>query len=170
VPVASELEAHLAEHADRPEAELLVQFLRGRIRQRIAANNAIHVFPGDGGKQRRIESAANPFTHGFVTAVHGRLYRGVVSRFHPKLRGAGVAHNLAVLLGHQQAMPAGGGELRKPRSPALHRIRLQIEGDGSMNDVVVIDLGQSRKIVAAGRAYADSHGTSSSLKVALVPS
>src|SRR5262249_53428958 len=26
VPVASELEAHLAEHADRPEAELLVQF------------------------------------------------------------------------------------------------------------------------------------------------
>jgi hypothetical protein len=64
----------------------------------------------------------------------------------------GVANDAARIFRDKQPMGPGLGELREPWTAIFDGDRIDIERDGRVDDVVVVDLGQAREVVGARRA------------------
>ena len=105
------------------------------------------VLAGNGVEKRRVELAPDASANGFSRAIDGRLHGRVVSRLGTPAHGSGVAENHAVCFRNQQPMPSRLGKLRKPLAALVEGFRFKVERRGRMDDVVVIDSGQTRQIV-----------------------
>jgi hypothetical protein len=159
IPVAIELAAYFAEDGDGLETEALVQRDGGRIWERVSGDDAVDVFAGERFEERCVEAGADTSSEGVVTAVDCRFDAGEVGGFVAKARGACVPHHSGVFLGDQEAVSSSGCELVKPCDARFDGVRREIECDRGVDDVVVVDFGEARKVVAMGWSDADTvHG------------
>ena len=122
-----------------------MQLRRSCIRQCVPANNAVDILVGQRFKQSGIEFPADSLAHRFRAAVNRGLHGGVIGCFRPETHGAGIAHHHAVFFRHHQPMSSGQSKLLEPCCAPLHRVRLNVECDRSMDNVVVVDLRQARQ-------------------------
>src|SRR5579863_5110612 len=145
IPIAAKLASVFCEDADWRESDALMQFGRGRIRQRISGHDAADVLARDRFEQRRIKAAADSLADCVRTAIDRGLDGRLVRSLGPKARGAGVTHDCAFLLRDEQAISSGQRELFEPWCAALDCVRLDVESDRRVDDVMVVDLDETRE-------------------------
>ncbi len=132
-----------------------MQRKRSRIRQRVAANDSMNIFARDRFKKRRVKTAPNAAPDRVMTAINRSLNARLIRRFIAKSHGSRITHHNAVVFRHQQTMTASSRELLKPRHTRLHRMRREIKCDRRMDYVVVVNLGEQRKVASNSRTNAN---------------
>ncbi len=152
IPIAAELASHFGEDSDGLESKPLMQFCRGRIRQRISGNDEANIFIRDRFEECGVKAAADPFADRVRAAIDCGLDCRLIRGFRPKARSPSVANDLAIFFRCEQAVSSGLRELLEPRYAALDHVRLDVESDGSVDDVVVVDLDETREIGGVCRA------------------
>jgi hypothetical protein len=135
-----ELAADLAVGAHLPEPEAAVQDKGGRVGKRHAGVGAVHVLACQGSEERRVELRADPATGVLGIEIDRRLDGGDVGALRAEAAGAGVAHDPPVEIRHDDPVAPARGVVPEPLATLLHRDRLEIEGDGGVPHVVVVDL------------------------------
>src|SRR3954462_13262536 len=116
------------------------------------------VFTGKRLKQSSIKFSANSLAHAFMATINRGFDSCVIGRFGAETRGAGVSQHQAIFFGHQQAVAPGQRKLLKPRCASLHRVRFNVKCNRRMDNVVVVNLRQSREIGTVRRTNRDAHG------------
>src|ERR1019366_4241961 len=87
-----------------------------------------------------------------VRAVNGRLDAGVVRRLVAKRSRTRIADDPAVVFRDEHAIPFRTGMLIEPSRALVRREWFQVEGDGRVDDVVVVNFRQARQVIAVCRS------------------
>ena len=154
IPEAPEFAPRFAENRNLFESKSLMQRKRGRIRQRVAANDAVDVL-ANRFEKGRVKTAANSVPDHIVATVNSGLNARLICRFIAKSRGPCISDHNVVFFSHKQTMTATRGELLKPGYACLHRMRREVKCDRRMDYVVVVNLGKSREIASNSRTNVD---------------
>lgn len=152
IPILLELPANGVKYANGAEAEPLVQRDRRRVRQADAGDDRFDVLALQRVEQCAIERRAAAASHCPRMTVHARFDGSVVGRLRAPTARARVADAGAVTIGRdEQPVRPGTLVIVEPRPPLSSSERVQVEGNRRVDDVVVVDVGQRRKIVERRR-------------------
>src|SRR5262249_46447476 len=133
--------------ADGFEAEALVQSIGGRVGLRDAGDDAMDILFCQQIEERLIQLPAYSPAGSVRAARDACLNRRLVGFLRSKTPGAGIAYYPGLeILGHEQAVAVAIRMLVKPGYALLRSVRLDIESDVRIENVVVLDLGQAAQI------------------------